>query len=213
MAGQHSGLRPPQPGDAAHAPDTGRSGPLSRVCDTSRPQPWFFSSRDTAADPGRFDLTSADGGTCYWAAAEAAALLEATGDLDALDPPVIAAGDLANLTVWTATIPAASALLADTTVASHRRLTTEISTTTPYDVPWAWADAFHHEGRTGICYVGRFAHDDCVAVFGPHGVPDNPPAATATPAIDFYDHLPAGFTAGIDAIGRLNDYTVGQPPV
>lgn len=100
--------------------------------DRANAQPWFYSSSDTAADPGRFDLP-APHGTCYWALTAIAAILEATADPDALDPPTIVVSDLDHLTVWEAAdVPAArTRRLADTTVASVPTLTGEIATIVP----------------------------------------------------------------------------------
>lgn len=213
MSRQASGLRPPRSGDAAAVPATSRRRPLWRASASAYDQPWFFSSRDTAVDPGRFDLESPHG-TCYWAVSAAAAIIEFTADPDALDVPALVAADLDDVTVWVAeNVPAArSPRLADTTVASVPTLNGEIATTVPHDLPWQWADAFHADGRTGIVYRGRFASDDAVALFGRAGVPDDAPAATRTAATGHIDELPPAFTAHISSVGSIADFQSAPPP-
>lgn len=213
MPRQSSGLRPPRPGDAVDVPSTSRRRPLWRASATTHDQPWFFSSRDTADDPGRFDLESPHG-TCYWAMSAAAAIIEFTADPDALEPPALVADDFNNVAVWVAAdVPAArSPRLADTTVASVPTLNGEIATIVPFDLPWQWADDFHADGRTGILYRGRFASDDAVALFGPAGAPDNAPAATRGAATDHIGDLPLAFTTHISTVGSIADFDLGPAP-
>lgn len=214
MARQQPGLRLPGPGDVHRVPSTSRRRRLWRACGRTYPQPWFFSSRDTARDPGRFDLRSDDGGTCYWAVSAAAAVIEAVADPDAPEPPLLTLAGLANLSVWSAAhVPAARRRrLADTTVAALPALTGELATIVPYDIPWAWADAFHADGRTGICYRGRFSHDDSLALFGPAGIPPDLPGTARHPASDFYDALPIGFRQGVGTVGDFGTLPRGAPP-
>ncbi|CAN5411287.1 hypothetical protein BH23ACT9_BH23ACT9_28440 [soil metagenome] len=192
---------------------SGRRRPLWRASASEYARPWFYSSRDTAADPGRFDLASPHG-TCYWAVSAAAAVIEFTADPDALDPPALVAADLHDVALWVAhEVPAArSPRLADTTVASIQTLNGEIATIVPYDLPWQWADAFHADGRTGIVYRGRFASDDAVALFGLTGIPDDPPTAIRHAATDHIDELPPAFTAHIGSVGSITDYETAPPP-
>lgn len=208
---QTSGLRAPRHGDAAAVPSTSRRRPLWRAVATEHDQPWFYSSRDTAADPGRFDLSSPHG-TCYWALSAAAALIEFTADPDALHPPALVVADLDDIALWVAEDVGAarSPHLADTTLASVPTLTAEIATIVPYDLPGQWADAFHADGRTGILFRGRFASADAVAVFGASGIPEDPPLATRHATTDHIDELPPAFTTHIGRIGTLSDF--GRAP-
>lgn len=213
MARQATGLRRPGEHDAGSVPSTSRRRSLWRACDRAHPQPWFFSARDTTVDPGRFDLAE-PAGTSYWALTPGGAIIETTADPDALDPPAIVLTDLARLTVWEGRrIPRArQRRLADLTVASLPHLTAEIATVVPYAIPWAWADAFHADGRTGICYRGRFSNDDAVALFGRSGVPLDAPQAVPTPATDHYDALPDGFKTHAGPTGGLATFRRGAPP-
>lgn len=204
MARQRPGLRPPVPGDGAKVPTTGRRRPLWRACSATHPQPWWFSSRDQATDPGRFDLVR-PGGTCYWALSAAGAVLEATADPDQLDPPVMTIHALAQLKVWRAgSVRMARSGLADTTRPSVPRLTGELGTIVPYDLPWQWADEFAHHERSGIVYRARFSLDESVALFGPSGIPPDPPAADRGPATAIVAQLPPAFRAGIGTVGALD---------
>lgn len=213
MARQATGLRRPKEGDAGSVPSTRRWRPLWRACGRTHPQPWFFSARGAATDPGRFDLT-VPAGTCYWALSPAAAIIETTADPDALDPPAIAVSDLARLTIWeTRDVPQARRRrLADLTVASLPHLTAEIATVVPYALAWMWTDAFHADGRSGICYRGRFSNDEAVALFGPSGIPDDVPQAIPTPATAHYDDLSDGFKALITPTGDLDAFQRGLSP-
>lgn len=204
MTRQKAGLRAPRPGDAKKVPSTWRRRPLYRAVADSHTQPWWYSTRTGNPDPGRFDLESPRG-TCYWALSPASALIERTTDPDQSDEPVLTLDALRRLRVWKAVdVPAARSKLADTTRPSVPGLTAEISTIVPYDLSWAWADAFHADGRNGILYRARFAMDESVALFGDSGVPDEAPEAGRSSAVSYADTLPLGFRAGLGAVGDLD---------
>lgn len=204
MSRQKRGLRAPGPGDAGKVPSTWRRRPLYRAVADTHIQPWWYSTRTGNPDPGRFDLESPRG-TCYWALSPASAIIEKTTDPDQGDQPVLTLGALRRLRVWKAVdVPPARSKLADTTRPSVPRLTAEISTIVPFDVPWAWADAFHADGRNGILYRARFAMDESVALFGDAGVPDEAPDAMPLSAVSFIDTLPLGFRAGLGTVGDLD---------
>lgn len=197
------GLRAPATGDVGRVPSTSRRRPLWRACDRRHEQPWWFSTRTSANDPGRFDLRSPRG-TCYWALSAPAAVIEVTSDPDQLDPPVLTLAALERLAVWQALdVPAARSKLADITRAAVPGLTAELSTIVPYDIPWAWADALHADGRHGLLYVARFALEESVALFGAAGAPCSVPPASRSVGLDHYEELPSGFRAGIGSVGDL----------
>ena len=201
---QRPGLRPPRPGDAGRVPTTSRRRPLFRCGAAHHRQPWWFSTRTDNPHPGRFDL-SWPNGTCYWALSPATAIIERTTDPDQVDEPVLSLDALAGLTVWEASeVPAARSRLADTTRPSVPTLTGEIATVVPYTLAWAWADAFHAEGRSGVLYVARFAMDESVALFGEAGAPAASPTSEPTPAMAHLDALPDGFRAGLGTVGDLD---------
>lgn len=200
------------PGDVSEVARTSRRRPLYRACGRHHPQPWWFSSRDVTTSPGRFDLRTPDG-TSYWALDAATAILEATVDPDQVDPPVLTIAALVNLAVWRSDdVAAARSRLADVTVASVPGLTDELASIVPYDLPWAWADAFRADGRSGILYRARLGMGEALALFGPHGSPPDPPAATSSPALGHLDELPAGFRAGIAGVGTLATLPRAAPP-
>lgn len=120
---------------------------------------------------------------------------------------------LARLRVWRADIvPAARSGLADTTRASVPRLTGEIGTIVPYDLPWQWADEFARHGRSGVLYRGRFSLAESVALFGPAGTSADPPAADHQPATAIVDQLLAPFRAGIGTVGPLDQLPRAAAP-
>ena len=212
MSRQRAGLRAPRPGDAAGVPSTSRRRPLYRCCDARHEQPWWFSTRTDNPDPGRFDLSSPQG-TCYLALSPAAAIIEKTTDPDQAEDPVLGLDSLVRLTVWEAVdVPAARSKLADTTRPSVPTLTAEIATVVPYALPWAWADAFRAEGRSGVLYLARFAMDESVALFGEAGTPDAAPTSTPTAALAHADELPDGFRAGLGTVGDLDALERGPSP-
>ncbi len=212
MARQQPGLRAPDPADGGQVPTAGWHQPLWRACADHHVRPWWYSSRDRATAPGRFDLTSPDG-TCYWATSATGAVLEASADPDQLDPPVLTVAAMAALTVWrAASVSAARSSLADVTRPSVPRLTAEIATIVPYDLPWAWADALARHGRTGLLYRGRFSFDGAVALFGPAGADERGPDAGRRPATDVAATLPPAFRAGIGTVGRIDQLPRARPP-
>lgn len=210
MSRQQAGLRPPRPGDAAAVPQTSRRRSLYRCCASRHVQPWWFSTRSHNPAPGRFDL-NAPQGTCYLALSPAAAVIERTTDPDQVDDPVLSLDALAALTVWEAAdVPAARSKLADTTRPSVPTLTAEVATVVPYDLAWAWADAFAAAGRSGVLYMARFAMDESVALFAAAGTPVPALAATPTSALAHVGELPTGFRAGLGSVGDLD--TLEQAP-
>lgn len=213
---QQVGLRRPGPGDAGAVPRVVRDGPWHRCVDRRHEQPWWFSSRTGNDNPGRFDL-EAPAGTCYLAARPVAAILEVCADPDALDPPPPTTRLIAALTVWSGRLHDGSGL-ADTTVACTPRLTLELSTVVPYDLPHGWADALAADGASGLISTARFGSDDVLALFGPEGqpepdVPDDPRVAgvlTPTPATDHAGDLPLAMrpVPALDA----DEYDRAPPP-
>ena len=103
--------------------------------------------------------------------------------------------------------------LADTTVAPEPSLTAELATVVPYDLPWAWANAFDAAGRAGLLYRARFALEESVALFGDAGEPrDAAPAAARTAAMDRYTALPPAFRAVVGTVGPFDALERGAPP-
>jgi hypothetical protein len=167
---QHRGLRGPDGVDLTKIPTIDCSAESwHRAVAAHHPQPWRFSSRsDDGEDAGRFDLDG-ERGTCYFAATPVGAILERVADPEADEQPLISTDALRKMRVWSGAMPLTGAL-ADVTVASVPELSAEISTTEDYEFPWAWADAFDEQGRSGIRYHGRFAMRPCAAVFGEKGL-------------------------------------------
>lgn len=210
---QQRGLRAPRPGDGSKVRTTHRRRTLYRAVASHDTSPWWYSSRDTAENPGRFDLTTPDG-TCYWAVSIGGAILEAITDPEQEDPPLISLGGLRRMSVWQADqVAAARRTLADATVASLPGLTGEIGTYVPYEVTWQWADTFHAAGLHGIVYRGRFAQDDCLALFGAAGLHPHPEAIVSRrPATGLTDHLPAAYLGNVASVGNLDELDAAPPP-
>lgn len=144
---------------------------------------WWFSNRSDDPDQaGRFDLERPHG-TCYFADDPVGALIERLSSPDDVEPMVTFA-DLENLRVWTGVLTRPEGA-ADTTDRSAR-LPKELGAITPYDLPWAWADALHADGRGGVLYWLRFdpAASRGVAVFGPASAPDHPPQQSTWPELE-----------------------------
>jgi hypothetical protein len=120
---------------------------------------------------------------------------------------------LTQLSVWCAEdVPEARSKLADVTRPSAPALTTELASVVPYTLPWAWADAFDADGRHGLLYVGRFAMNESVALFGSAGIPDGAPPARRTTAVEHVDDLPPRFRSGIGGVGNLDELTRAPAP-
>ncbi len=96
--------------------------------------------------------------------------------------------------MWHGRLPATWNVVADTTHRSSR-LSKELGVSVPYDVPWAWADAVHAEGRAGLRYWLRLdpGPGRGIAVFADAGVPDPPPPLASEPATAHADDLRTSF--------------------
>ncbi len=200
MSRQHPALRGPSGVDLTQVPDADRTHePLHRAVASRHSQPWWFSSRTvTGDDAGRFDLGGTRG-TCYFASTPVGAILERVADPESDDPPLVSTRTLAQMAVWHGRVPFARRL-ADVNVASVPQLTGEISTTEDFTLTWAWADALRAAERHGIMYRGRFAQEECVALFGDQGgrPDDRPPAPLQrTPAVRFELELPPSWRAAV----------------
>lgn len=137
---------------------------LVRVCRRAN-RTWWFSSDGS----GRFDLGPPEG-TCYLATDAFAALREATRG-GPISPSWMADRDLRYVKP-----PDPKARLAAVTRAKAAvfGLTTELATIIPYDLPRAWAAAFHQAGLAGIRHELRHdprARPSGVSLFGPGGEP------------------------------------------
>lgn len=177
------GLRGPVPGDGTAVPTANWTQPLWRAQAYYHVSPWFYKARSEAR-PGRFDLP-APHGTCYWSASPDGAVREQATNVAARDRSIITEEAVASLLVWRADMPDALAGLADTTTPSLPYLTDEIATIVPYELPWRWAEEFHAVGRLGILYRGRFAREECVALFGSAGLEEvDSPAAVPAAALE-----------------------------
>ena len=127
--------------------------------------PWWFGS----SGEGRFDLPPPDG-TCYLAADELGALLEAVGP--DRDGGAVSTEFLAARCLWRLRAPA-ERRLGDLTARRARGfgITAEIGTLVPYDLPQAWAARLHAAGFQGLVYWLRHdpARSEGIALFGPEG--------------------------------------------
>lgn len=153
--------------------------------------PWWFGSQG-----GRFDLDRPRG-TCYLATSAIAAVRERLG-------PVLARRATLPATVLDGVVVSRLRVGADagagggtgarlanlrSSRAALFAVTRELESMTPYDVPRAWARAFHGLGLDGIRYGPRFSPGgaSAVALFGFAGEdrsrpvdPDPLPAASLT---------------------------------
>ncbi len=206
MTRQRPGLRPPTPERAARIPETPlRSLTLSRATWTEHAGMWWFSNRsDEPHEAGRFDLERPHG-TCYFATDPVAALVEKLTDPDD-EEPLTSTAVLERITVWTGRVEHGGTV-ADTTRRAAR-VSKELGTITPYELPWAWADALHAVGRAGLVAWLRSDSADSrtVAVFGPASEPDRRPDPAEWP--DFDDRSPAsahadGLAAALDILEEV----------
>lgn len=128
--------------------------------------PWWFSS----SMEGRFDLPKPDG-TCYLASDDLGALLETLGP--GLEPGgIVPASLLAGRQLRALRVPRPYPLADTLARRATKWLTSEISTSTPYHLPQAWARAFRRHGFMGIRYGIRHSTSRrhfCLAIFGPSG--------------------------------------------
>lgn len=191
MSGTTSALRAPTAATVARVPDADVDGPVFRA-QWNRHGPWWFSSRTDNPWAGRFDLKSPYG-TCYFADDPVAAIIEKLTDPEQADP-LIPYEELERLLVWHGPLPSPWNVVADTT---HRasRLSKELGTIVPYELPWAWADALHAAGRAGMRYwlrldpgIGRG-----IAVFADRGEPDTPPPLERVISTAYVEELRASF--------------------
>lgn len=156
---------------------------LFRVARRGR-SPWWFSS----SGAGRFDLPPPDG-TCYLAADELGALLEAVGPGRA--GGAVTTEFLAARRLWRLRAPAERSL-GDLTARRARGfgITAEIGTLVPYDLPRAWAAQLRAAGCEGLAYWLRHdpARGEGIAIFGPEGVgegwPGGEEGAISFPLLD-----------------------------
>lgn len=166
--------------------------------------PWWFSHDGS----GRFDLTTPHG-TCYLASTVEAALRERLG------PTLLAAGrigaDEADRTWVSERVVQGRFADATDQDASRFGATREVGTLTPYDLPRAWAHAFHRAAFDGVRSWPRFspgAGQYALGLFGPAG-------EDATPATDRTRGIPgrvAARLAGVDVIGVPRSMPVVDPP-
>lgn len=215
MNRQHRGLHSPAGIDPSSVPSVDCSDQeVHRAVAAQHPQPWRFSNRtDAGAKAGRFDLDG-DRGTCYFATTPAGAVIERVSDPEAEEPTLISTDTLESMNVWSGRVPSATRM-ADVTVRSVPQLTDEISAIEEYDLPWAWADALDEDGRTGILYVGRFAMEPCLAVFGDKGVPrlDVQPAVLSSKAAPAYElELPEAWREVVTRTPNAEESEQAPPP-
>lgn len=184
-------LRHPTTATVARIPDVAVDTVVYRAQWTER-APWWFSTRTGNGNAGRFDLT-APHGTCSFAVDPVGALLEKLTDPEQADP-LVPREDLERLLVWHGTLPPPWDLVADTTDRASR-VTKELGTITPYDLPWAWADALHSDGRAGLRHWLRLAPEAGrgLALFSDAGAPATPPPLEHGVATAYLDDLRASF--------------------
>lgn len=184
-------LRPPTTASVARIPDVAVDEAVYRAQWTQR-APWWFSTRTDNVNAGRFDL-AAPHGTCSFAIDPVGALIEKLTDPEQADP-LVPGEDLERLLVWHGTLPSPWDVAADPTDRASR-VTEELGTVTPYDLPWAWADALHRDGRAGLRYWLRLdpGAGRGLALFSDAGAPASPPPLGHDVATAYVDDLRASF--------------------
>lgn len=139
---------------------------------------WWFGS----ALQGRFDLP-APNGTCYLASDDLGAILETLGPQ--LLPGGLAPASLLHGRLLRAIrVPHRQRLANCLAQRASKWVTAEISTLTPYNLPQAWAKAFHGAGFKGVRYTPRHSTSRriySIAVFGPAGERRDWPGGRALP--------------------------------
>lgn len=180
---------PAPPDDLPELPSTKLGAkPLWRI-HAADVAPWFF---DVGPD-GRFNL--AESGTCYLAEEPIGAFVEKFGRLlrpDGVIPePLVDAQRLSRLRP-----PKVKVVdLTDPTVLGLVGLTSEIHSTTDYNLTQGWALAFQEAGYAGIRYKAR--HDPrgqlvSIALFGSDKPPRSAAKTTAIP-VDLIHEASATF--------------------
>jgi hypothetical protein len=189
-------LRAPTDEDLARIPTFAARGKnVSRVTWADYDSPWFFHNRsDDPQQANRFDLQRPDG-TCHFAREPVPALIERLSDPEDLEP-LVPYQLLERLTVWQGPLEI-NGQLADLT-ARASRVSVEIGTVTPYELPWQYADGLHAHGHAGLQWTMRFdpAASRGLAIFGPASDPDHlpdperwPPLARQQPATRWLEEL------------------------
>jgi len=146
--------------------------------------PWWFGSLLS----GRFDLP-APHGACYLASDDLGATLERLG-------PDLLPGGLAHRSLFRNRhlkklhVPRLHKLANCLVLRAIKWVTAEISTLTPYDIPQAWAVAWHRAGLHGVRYSARHATSYRIwslALFGPAGERSNWPKGTTVRWTEFHE--------------------------
>lgn len=184
-------LRPPTAGNVARVPDVTIEDPVFRA-QWVHSSPWWFSSRTDNPHAGRFDLQLPHG-TCSFADDPVAAVIEKLTDPEQVDP-LVPHEDLERVLVWHGSLPEPWDVVADSTDRASR-LPKELGATVPYDLPWAWADALHSDGRNGLRYWRRLdpGSGRGLALFSRAGRPGEPPPLDHIPATAYLDDLRTSF--------------------
>ena len=138
---------------------------------------WYGSSLD-----GRFDLAPPHG-TCYVANDDLGAILETLGP-DLLPGGLAPARLLRDRQLRAVRVPHAHRLANCLAQKAAKWITAEVGTLTPYEIPQAWAKAFHRGGFEGVRYGSRHLTSRrpySVALFGSAGERSAWPKGRAVP--------------------------------
>jgi hypothetical protein len=128
--------------------------------------PWWFGSTLN----GRFDLPAPEG-TCYLASDDLGAMLERLGP-QLLPGGIVPESLLSGRVLRALRFPRHHRVANCLAQHASKWVTAEISTLTPYDLPQAWAAAFHRAGFQGIRYAPRHStsrRTHSLAIFGAAG--------------------------------------------
>jgi len=180
--------------DLSQFPTVDKNGHLYRA-HTASFGPWYFS----ADGRGRFDLTNPHG-TCYLADTVGAAVRERLGEQFTTDRWV-APEDAQKMVVSKLAVHLSHVADLESADVGNYPITQELTSMEDYQVPQAWARAFHAAGMSGIHYRGRFSYTagDSWAMFGAGGPDSTSPV----------DPNPVG---GFDACGLANIRVLPAPP-
>ena len=130
------------------------AGTLAFKAHKATRQPGYFAPRPPSA--GRFSVL-APMGTCYLAATLGVAVGELISPVY-IDAGYVPASEVEGVVVTAVMLPGSLcfANVSDPAVKPWG-VTTELTSTDDYDIPWQWAARFASEGYDGVFYTARFS--------------------------------------------------------
>lgn len=184
-------------------------------CHASAYSPWYFSSAPGAGEPGpggRWELADPQG-TCHTGTGTAAALWERFGP-DFHDLGFVPHDAIERTTVTSVALDS-EIRVADLQgpTAPSLGVTSELSTTSDYEMTRVWAEAVCGAGWNAVKAASRFAPEhSVVALFGSTGAAVRDPGKSGSTGDVVSLARSAGLLSGSDYRPPLRALQVEQPP-